>query len=487
MSTTVPAASSEPSSGLTVRAAYGLMGLWGAYLLLAPTTGFSWIESWHNEQRAVQIVLLAATALATAILLIASPDAVRARLLLPLWWWIFVALGSLSACFAPFVFAAFAEVGLFVLLSMLVALVAALTAQRPEQMSRLARYAALLIAIAHVLAVLVRYGASLHIGKGLDLSVFMLGYANPRFASALYAVLMPFVATVATDARERRALRVSAFLALSLLWTINLGLGTRGIWFAYVLAVPALMLFGGVLRPLRLITSIGISALVGLLIFLVLTNVNSGPAGPTAGVTLPIERLQTLTSRDVLWSLAWQAIVQHPLLGLGPMHFSELKSYVGAHPHNWPLQIAAEWGMPALAVLAFVLARTMIRVRSAWRSGAGVNTEALLAALVALVYGLVDGNLLMPVSQSAAALALGVALGSMNSSSVEDGGRHGPSATAAVAAIGALIVLGYAASSLGEQIDTTARFRAMYPGEWLVPRFWEQGLLLNAGLSTPVR
>ena len=60
-------------------------------------------------------------------------------------------------------------------------------------------------------------------------------------------------------------------------------------------------------------------------------------------------------------------------------------------------------------------------------------------------------------------------------------------ATAAVAAIGALIVLGYAASSLGEQIDTTARFRAMYPGEWLVPRFWEQGLLLNAGLSTPVR
>ena len=48
-----------------------------------------------------------------------------------------------------------------------------------------------------VLAVTVRYGASLHIGKGLDLSVFMLGYANPRFASALYAVLMPFVAAVA--------------------------------------------------------------------------------------------------------------------------------------------------------------------------------------------------------------------------------------------------------------------------------------------------
>ena len=50
-----------------------------------------------------------------------------------------------------------------------------------------------------------------------------------------------------------------------------------------------------------------------------------------------------------------------------------------------------------------------------------------------------------------------------------------------------LVVAGYALSSFGEQPESTAAFRAAYPKEWLVPRFWEQGLLWNAGSSTPVR
>ena len=34
------------------------------------------------------------------------------------------------------------------------------------------------------------------------------------------------------------------------------------------------------------------------------------------------------------------------------MQFAALNSRVGAHPHNWPLQIAAEWGLPAFALVA---------------------------------------------------------------------------------------------------------------------------------------
>ena len=37
---------------------------WLVYLLASPTVGFKWIESWHNEQRAAQVVLLALTAAA---------------------------------------------------------------------------------------------------------------------------------------------------------------------------------------------------------------------------------------------------------------------------------------------------------------------------------------------------------------------------------------------------------------------------------------
>ena len=37
---------------------------WLVYLLITPTIGIAWIESWHNEQRAVQVILLACTAVA---------------------------------------------------------------------------------------------------------------------------------------------------------------------------------------------------------------------------------------------------------------------------------------------------------------------------------------------------------------------------------------------------------------------------------------
>ena len=40
-----------------------------------------------------------------------------------------------------------------------------------------------------------------------------------------------------------------------------------------------------------------------------------------------------------------QELRSSPWLGIGPMQFAALASVVGAHPHNWPLQVAAEWGL----------------------------------------------------------------------------------------------------------------------------------------------
>jgi len=480
MTTSIRAAGSDRLSSATLTAAYYLLGAWALYLLLAPTTGFSWIESWHNEQRAVQIVLLVLTALLTAVLTVFARDEVRARLQFPVWWWVFVALGVVSALASQVPFAAFAEVALFVLLSTLVTLTATLTAWRPERMTQAARYGALLIAGAHVLSVLVRYGASLDVGKGMDLSVFMLGYANPRFASALYAVLMPFVAAVATDTRERRLLRAVAFTALCALWTINLGLGTRGIWFAYLVAVPLVSLVFGIRSIVRIVGVIATAAAVGLALFLTITAASPSEVGTSGSLAVPTERLQSLTSREVLWGLSWDAITANPLLGLGPMHFAALQSHVGAHPHNWPLQMASEWGLPALATLLFVLIRALLRARSGLLSETPGGINAALAMAVALAYGLVDGNLVMPVSQTAVALIIGLTLGSFTALPGPRqffGWREAANLTLAIAS--AVVIVSYSVPSLEDQARTKLIFRTDYPGEWLTPRFWEQGLLFQ--------
>lgn len=475
MTTSIRAAGSDRLSGATITAAHYLLGAWALYLLLAPTTGFSWIESWHNEQRAVQIVLLVLTTLLTAVLTAFARDEVRARLQFPVWWWVFVALGVVSALASQLPFAAFAEVALFVLLSTLVMLTATVTASQPERMTQAVRYGALLIAGAHVLSVLVRYGASMDVGKGVDLSVFMLGYANPRFASALYAVLIPFVAALAIDTRERCPLRAVAFTALCALWTINLGLGTRGIWFAYLLSIPAIFLLLGIRPMIRIAAMIVVSAAVGAALFSVL--VFSSMADGLMYSGLPTERLRTLTSREVLWRLSSDAIVSHPLLGLGPMQFAALKSHVGAHPHSWPLQLASEWGVPAIVLVLIALTTLSIRQRRA-ANAKSANREALLALSVALVYGLVDGNLVMPVSQSASALVLGLALGGSDvASSRTSVSRRVTQATTATVLVAALSVAAYALTTIGDQSRTATEFRLIFPGKWLVPRFWEQGLL----------
>jgi O-antigen ligase len=49
-------------------------------------------------------------------------------------------------------------------------------------------------------------------------------------------------------------------------------------------------------------------------------------------------------SRWTLWRISMEAALAHPLLGIGPMHFAYVDNGEGAHPHNFWLQLAAEWG-----------------------------------------------------------------------------------------------------------------------------------------------
>ena len=41
-------------------------------------------------------------------------------------------------------------------------------------------------------------------------------------------------------------------------------------------------------------------------------------------VRAPTDNLTTLTSREILWQLSWQAVKSAPWLGIGPMQFAAL-------------------------------------------------------------------------------------------------------------------------------------------------------------------
>ena len=455
---------------------------WLIYLLVAPTIGFHWIESWHNEQRAVQVVLLACTAVAYCVmgLLMRSEESVS-HWHFPALLLAFLALGLVSAMHAQFVFAALAEVSMFVLLAILAMLIARVVSTDVKRYVRWAGWFALLFATAYVLGVATRYLAAVNLDRAIDLDVLVLGYANPRFPSALHAVLIPFLALTVIEKTERRSLRAGAAVVLSLVWAINLGLGTRGIWFAYAIGIPVTVLLVGWRQMARPVAILTLTAVAGVGFYFILFSITPTLIATGAAVPAPTDNLTTVTSRDVLWELSWQAIKSSPWLGIGPMQFAALASRVGAHPHNWPLQIAAEWGLPALGLLAFAIFRLGNAVRQTAISDYSL-AAVTMAVAVALLLGLVDGNLVMPVSQIGAALVVGLLIGALRWGEQRHERRGTSGAflvlTAFAGAVASGTVIAFGASTLPDQSRSIESFQRSQPGAWLVPRFWEQGSLL---------
>ena len=203
--------------------------------------------------------------------------------------------------------------------------------------------------------------------------------------------------------------------------------------------------------------------------------------GLDSSLTSRPERLTHLNDRLQLWAQAWQVITSEPLLGMGPMNFAALGDSFAAHPHNWVLQLAAEWGIPALMIALWILWRLGQSVRTSLRVGGGNDLDLLaplIATLVGLVYGLVDGNLVMPVSQTMFAFSLGILLGNTwTSQTSEPSSRTAVFASIAGILVAALCLLSYVAVTLPQQADSENAWRRVSKYQDFAPRFWEQGLL----------
>lgn len=135
-------------------------------------------------------------------------------------------------------------------------------------------------------------------------------------------------------------------------------------------------------------------------------------------VTTAERTIENPTSgRLQLWIRALEMVGEYPWLGAGPLHFAHYGRdlQTGASPHDWPLQMGSEWGMPALFLLCGVLALAVLKL---WQLRKIVSvkdqdtlTAWLVTGLAILVDGLVSGLIVMPTSQLWIALYVGCAWG----------------------------------------------------------------------------
>jgi O-antigen ligase len=457
------------------------LALTGAlYLLVATTSGFNWIDSWHDEQRAAQLVLLGLAAAGSAVFAATGPSGMSLRAVAPVA--AVIALGAISAFASGHGSDGLMEVALFALLCVLAVEVARFARSSGPGATRWIARSALFLVAAHGAGAFVRYAAAIETGTALGTEIWLTGFSNPRVASAFYALLIPFatLATVPLVEPDRR-LRIVAWIAVGGLWAVASGLQSRALWFSYAVALLTLVLFAPSPLARRLTMTIVLTAVGGALVQWLLPLPGGAAALP------PPRDLLSLSARETLWSLAWESALAHPALGIGPGGFARLQSYVGAHPHNWVLQIASEWGTPALLVVLASLFGCWARTRRPAMSDRenGLRSAAVLSVLVGLASALVDGTLVMPTTQVAFAMAFGLLLGTLpgGAGATNSSSSTRPRALRLSLAAAALVCAGWlglqATSTYREQADERTAFQRRFPGKWAVPRFWEYGLKLS--------
>jgi O-antigen ligase len=180
--------------------------------------------------------------------------------------------------------------------------------------------------------------------------------------------------------------------------------------------------------------------------------------------------------RTWMWKITLDDARANPLLGIGPMNYVCTSPHYIGHPHSFPLQLAAEWGIPVALAACLVFAALLLQGTAGLRRqraniGAATVLPGLLltGVLAAALTACVSGVMVTPASQVAGLVVCGLLLGFAPGSPVVT------TPTAGRFAYITGVILAIALLALGAQELRTmpGRSAQMRPGEDLWPRIWQ--------------
>ncbi len=453
------------------------------YLIFGPVWGPGIAPRLYDDARYFQLITLALLFMclaasevrrALAMAWLGLHKAARALLVV-----LFAAgLASVTRSTAPHLGAL--EVALVAQLMLMVLLVAAARRMGKEQVDN-----ALVIAIFAGAALFVLKFWVNYLLYALENKVFpwdspFIGFANVRFFSQYQSyTLLLLILPGLLPGSGRFARRLYWFVAANF-WALHWMVGTRAAWLGLAAAFAVVLLFmrhgrkDWLRRQLLVI-------LAGAAIFLAHSHLTATlpQATPVPGIQSIVDRGQgSINERVDLAQSAWAFIQQRPLLGVGPGQFG-LGAYstFAAHPHNVPLQLLSEYGVPAgIAGIALILMLMGFAVRRA-RQTAGTNLldASLVGALaMGLTDSLVSGNLIMPHSQMFFAVLAGWTLGRLARapSGLHEAGKNFTGQRFAIVSIAFVSVS--VTTVLGIEYLPLARDLPVWLPTWN-PHFWQYG------------
>jgi putative inorganic carbon (HCO3(-)) transporter len=476
------------ASSLTLNAALLTAFYCLAIFFLIGTNNFDFLgnRNWHDQQRIAEEIFLV--------------------LLLPIWllkqtrlgqknqskqaipqyaangFMLFGTLGLASALLAQYLLWALLEWSLILSLLISMLFIAHLRMDAGERFDRVVLGIFAAACLTYFEGFSAAYFATL-MGDPLNAWELFHGFSNVRFFGQFQSMTLPLLALLVYYSKSTLQ-RTTSFALLACWWMLAFVSGTRGTWLGMLVAAVLIGLTRWRTGRTWLRLQATASA-IGLGLYALLFYAVPYWTGNVEQLINRLPDITGLSKREVIWEQAWKIIKQHPLLGVGPMHFAAVPNMVGAHPHNSILQLAAEWGIPAMLLLVGFAVYGLIRFSAAiHRQSFSLDRPpmlqiALFAALVAAsTQSLVDGVIVMPYTQTVLMLIAGWALGVHLSATATLHTRQLPTATMVMLTVTATLLLSTMVYVTLPQIPELKKREDAYisqHGGHLLPRFWRQG------------
>jgi putative inorganic carbon (hco3(-)) transporter len=455
--------------------------LLGAALALTTSVGLDVGSSWFDEQRILLTPALLLSAVSTLTWRRTAEGGNRlARAMLFL-----LAAGAMSSALSARPLLALLEVAVLMLVAVAVVGSASVDARNVRVA---AASFAVIVSGAYVTGVVANMVSAWILQMPIGRDTFLVGFSNPRFPAQLQALTMPLLPLAMVAVRHRGA-RLGLGVVFALWWMCLIGSGSRTAWLALVVAGVVVLVVGPAGR--RWLKWQLAFAVTGTVLYVVVFHA----VAPLTGAQVELEsgRFQeggSIAARLQLAQLALKMAAEHPLLGVGPMHFAYVDNGLGAHPHNFWLQLAAEWGIPVSVLVGALAGVLLVRVLQTARETAadpehGLVPSSLLAALVAWLVGTqLDGYMVAPTSQVASMviLMLCVALVRLQQTPVaavrvsRSGLVRSLAWTpAAIVLLASAVVLALPLTPFGQPTEREMLWRRENPTAPYWPRFWQQG------------
>ncbi|MBX9903928.1 MAG: O-antigen ligase family protein [Burkholderiales bacterium] len=480
----------NPPAPVTLRTLPWVLLAVAAFVFLAPNIDFAADLRWHDSQRFAQLALLA-----VVVFSLAWPGAARSLAdtwaLLPCWGRIALqgafVLGFASGLLAPLPRWALLEWGQLWLLLIVVLGIAAQyrhfgrRLDQPLVLLFFATATAYAISAGSVYVVMLLVGPVY--GQIFDVRELYVSFSNVRFFGHIQTMLLPFLLVPAMWWGRTRWQRIFLWSVPAIWWMLAVGSGTRGTWCALLVGVIAAWVYGGQVGRRWIKWQLG-GLLSGVLCYAVFIWAVPQLLEQPVGFLHRTGDILSLSLREVLWITALDFAVQHPWLGIGPMHYAYFATRVAAHPHNAVLQWLAEWGIPAALLLTAVCAVAGLAFAGHVRrtvAEVGDRQALVLVALLAALAGaaaqaMVDGVLVMPVSQTLLVLLCGWAIGIYFAARTVRSSNMQHVILTAVTVIAAAAVAYGVAPEIGRIAEREKSYLAAHPPDTpLFPRFWTQG------------